>query len=93
VKGDEGEELPPFARGFPDDPALLALVRAFERGDYARVRRDAPALAKSAEGDDVRRAATELVTRTKADPMMIALLVITAALLAALTAYWEAKGR
>jgi hypothetical protein len=84
-------DVPAFARDFPEEPRLDALVRAFVDGDYARVRREVPELVKTAESEDVKRAASELVRRTKADPLMIWLLVITGALLMALSAYWVAR--
>jgi hypothetical protein len=84
--------LPEFARDFPEEPRLDALVRAFAEGDYARVRRDVPDLVKTAESEAVKRAAEELVRRTKADPLMVWLLVLTGALLLALSVYWMAKG-
>jgi hypothetical protein len=84
-------DLPAFARDFPEEPRLDALVQAFVDGDYARVRRDVPELVKTAESEDVKRAASELVRRTKADPLMIWLLVLTGVLLMALSAYWVAR--
>jgi hypothetical protein len=88
---DLRDRRPAFARDFPEEPRLDALVQAFADGDYARVRRDAPELAKTADRDEVKRAATELVQRTKADPLMVLLLVLTGVLLLALSAYWVAR--
>jgi hypothetical protein len=85
------DDVPVFARSFPSDAGLSALVTAFKEGDYAKVRRDAPALAKSTDSDDVRKAARELVSRTDADPLMKGLLVVTGLLLAVLMAYWELR--
>jgi hypothetical protein len=87
----EEEDLPAFARSFPKDPRLALLVVAFREGDYARVRREAPALSSGAESEEVRRAARELLSRTGADPLMIGMLVGTGLLLALLTAYWELR--
>jgi hypothetical protein len=87
----EDDGLPVFARKFPDDPALAPLVAAFREGNYAKVRRDAPAVAKSEASDEVKSAARELVRRTQADPMMIGLLVVTGVLLVFLTLYWEMR--
>ena len=84
--------LPAFARDFPEEPRLDALVRAFAEGDYARVRRGVPELLKTAESEEVKRAAEELVRRTKADPLMVWLLVLAGMLLFALSVYWMAKG-
>ncbi len=80
--------LPTFARDFPSEARLDALVRAFADGNYARVRREAPALAETTDRDDVRVAARTLVERTKADPLMVLLLILTGALLFALSLYW-----
>jgi hypothetical protein len=79
--------IPAFALGFPADPALAALVAAFELGDYARVRREAPALIKQTDSAEVRKAARELVKRLDPDPMAVYLLA-GAALLLAFLALW-----
>ena len=79
---------PAFTRDFPREAQLDALVRAFVDGDYARVRRDAPGIAKTAERDDVRLAARALLDRTQADPLMVWLLVLTGVLLLTLSLYW-----
>ena len=84
-------DLPAFARDFPEEPRLDALVRAFADGDYARGRRDVPELVRTAESEAVKRAASELERRTKADPLMIWLLVVTGVLLVALSAYWMVR--
>jgi hypothetical protein len=86
------DDVPPFARNFPKDPRLDALVLAFKDGNYARVRRDAPGVAKASESDEVKRAAEELVRRTNADPLMKWLLVVTGVLLVALSGYWMTRG-
>jgi hypothetical protein len=83
----------PFARDFPRDPGLDALVVAFSRGDYGRVRTEAAALARETKDDAVRRAAEELVDRTRPDPLAVALLGLAAILLAILTAWAIAHGR
>ena len=79
--------IPAFALNFPEDPALQALVAAFEQGDYARVRREAPALIKQTESAEVRKAARELVKRLDPDPVAVYLLA-GAALLLAFLAFW-----
>jgi hypothetical protein len=85
---------PRFARDFPDSPALDALVEAFARGDYARVRADGARLAESPhEKESVRRAARALIERTGPDPLSASLLVIAGVLLAALWSYWTAYGK
>jgi hypothetical protein len=87
------ERRPSFAQAFPRVPPLDALVAAFARGDYAHVRAEAPKLAASAEDEAVRAAARTLVERTQPDPVAVRLLVLTAALLVALTAYWIIHGK
>ncbi|MFT3773503.1 MAG: hypothetical protein QM820_49635 [Minicystis sp.] len=82
------DEGPAFARGFPADPDLAALVAAFEAGDYARVRREAPALAKKTDRDDVRAAARELRRRLDPDPLAVYLLGIAAVLLVFLAGWY-----
>jgi hypothetical protein len=89
-EGDDRAEVAAFARAFPRDPALDALVAAFDAGDYARVRREAPALAKETDRDDVRAAARELARRLDPDPLAVYLLGGAAVLLAFLAAwYWS----
>jgi len=83
-------DLPAFARDFPSEAGLDALVRAFAEGDYARVRREAPKIAEASDRDDVKLAARTLLDRTRADPLMVLLLILTAALLLALSVYWWA---
>src|SRR5262249_7695192 len=78
--GDD-PRVPAFAHGWPHDEALDALVAAFEAGDYARVRRDAPLLARRTESDAVRRAARELARRLDPDPIAVYMLMAAAALL------------
>ena len=79
---------PSFARDFPRDDALDALVSAFSDGDYAHVRAEAPKLAASSPDDDVRRAARVLRERVDADPLAKVLLALTALLLLGLSAWW-----
>ncbi len=81
-------ERPPFAESYPREPALDELVRAFEAGDYARVREGAPKLAASTEDAAVRAGALDLRSRIEADPIAKALLAFTGALLVALTVWW-----
>jgi hypothetical protein len=80
-------QIPTFARGFPADPALDALVAAFEQGDYARVRREAPALVQSTDSVAVRKAARELLKRLEPDPIAVYLLA-GGALLLTFLAFW-----
>jgi hypothetical protein len=81
-------EIPAFARKYPRDPELDALVAAFEAGDYGRVRREAPKLAKRTDRDDIRAAARELRRRLDPDPAAVFLLAIAAALLLVLFGYY-----
>ena len=84
---------PHFAQDFPRVPALDALVDAFERGDYARVRSEGARLAEHSAEDDVRRAARALIDRTSADPRAAWLLVMAGVLLVVLSAYWIVNGK
>jgi hypothetical protein len=81
------EGIPAFALGFPSDPTLDALVASFEDGDYARVRREAPALVKATDSAEVRKAARELLKRLDPDPVAVYLLA-GAALLLTFLAFW-----
>lgn len=80
--------FPAFARDFPRDPELDALVSAFARGDHAAVRTGAPALAEKAELEEVKRAARLLRERIEPDPSSRLFFVLTAALLVFLMAWW-----
>ena len=79
-----GRERPRFLLTFPVDPDLDRLVAAFERGDFATVRADAPALADRAEDERVRDAALELRQRIDPDPLIRYLLLASVILLAVL---------
>ena len=82
-------DFPAFAHAFPRDPELDALVAAFERGDYARVRREAPLLAERAATTPIARAAKELRRRVDPDPIAVYLLSAAALLLVFLALwYW-----
>ncbi|HTM45911.1 MAG TPA: hypothetical protein VL137_13215, partial [Polyangiaceae bacterium] len=85
-----GRERPRFVLAFPRDPELDLLVAAFEAGNYAQVRRDAPRLAASAANEQVRNAALELRRRIDPDPTVVFLLGLAFALLIliAVWAYW-----
>ncbi|MDP9033192.1 MAG: hypothetical protein M3O50_00150 [Myxococcota bacterium] len=83
---------PSFARDFPRVPAIDELVDAFARGDYRSVRTHAPRFVVAAEPQDVQDAARQLLERTRPDPLAVALLAMTGALLALLTAYWVVHG-
>lgn len=81
-----------FLRSFPNDPALAPLVAAFERGDYAFVRAEAPALAARTKDEQVRRAALELRRRIDPDGLSLVLVGLAFALLIVLALfYWTNK--
>jgi hypothetical protein len=82
-----GRERPLFLLRFPKHPELEPLIRAFEAGNYALVRRDAPALAERTDDPAVRDAALELRRRIDPDPLYKYLLAASVVLLAFLTAY------
>lgn len=84
---------PSFAADFPASSELDALVDAFERGDYARVRREAPALEKSSTDEAVRAATRTLVERTKPDPLAVKMVLLTAGLLVVLAGWWMVHGK
>ena len=81
------EGVPSFAQAFPSDPELDALVLAFERGNYARVRREAPRLADRTGSSEVRDSARELLRRLDPDPLAMYLLGTAVALLIVVS-YW-----
>jgi hypothetical protein len=80
-------ERPSFAKEWPRDAELDRLLTAFEGGNYALVKRDAPLLAERATDELVRRAAEELLKRTQPDPLS-SLLILVASGLLAFFAYW-----
>lgn len=81
-----------FLRSFPSDDALVPLVAAFERGDYAFVRVEAPLLAARTKDEQVRRAALELRRRIDPDRLSLLLVGFAFALLVVLaTFYWTNK--
>jgi hypothetical protein len=75
-----GEDRPAFLLEFPEDPELEGLIEAFEAGNFARVRREAPKLAASTPDEAVRTAALELRRRTDPDRLLVALLALCIAL-------------
>jgi CHASE3 domain sensor protein len=82
---------PDFARDYPDDPALEALVVAFARGNYAAVRAGSKKLEGETTDETIRAAARELRARTGADGTMVALFVIASIGLVAVWLYWIVK--
>jgi hypothetical protein len=86
------EQRPSFAESFPRHPDLDALLDAFVRGDYARVRLRAAHLIQSSKDPAVVRAAALVVERTSADPVAKLLLVIGALVIAVVGGWWIARG-
>jgi hypothetical protein len=72
----DGSERPRFLLSFPSDPALNRLVQAFEAGDFAYVRKEAPRVALESENPEVRNAALELRRRIDPDRTVMILLGI-----------------
>jgi hypothetical protein len=87
------DDRPSFASAFPASPELDALVEAFARGDYARVRAEAPKLERVSEEEGVRAAAKTLRERTEPDPLAVKLMLLTGALLVLLTGWWIVHGK
>lgn len=80
---------PAFAKDFPEDAELTALVDAFGRGDYRTVRDGAPRLASASTTDPAVKAAAELLlARTTPDPAAKLLFLLAAVLLVFLSAWW-----
>lgn len=79
---------PHFAESYPESAELEPALRAFARGDYARVNALVATLRASPCDDAVRRAAEDLAARTRPDAGAVALVLATAAALVALAAYW-----
>lgn len=61
---------------FPEDPELELLIAAFEAGNFAQVRADAPKLAARTQSQAVRGAALELRRRTDPDPLLVGMLCL-----------------
>jgi hypothetical protein len=81
-------ERPSFAKDYPDDEELRALVDAFESGDYRSVRAGTTRIAASADANDaVRAAARDLRARTEPTRPQIALLVVAALLVLAISGW------
>ena len=84
---------PSFAKDFPRTPEVDGLVDDFMRGDYARVRAQAPRIEHAAQDPAVKQAARTLVQRTNPDPLALVLLGLSALLLVVLAGFWIAKGK
>lgn len=87
--GGPVSQIPAFAKDFPEDPRLDALVALFEQGNYQKVRREAAALLKATDDKAIHAAVAEILKRLQPDPLALYLLAISAALLAILAGwYW-----
>jgi len=84
---DEGRERPAFVLSFPSHPELDRVVRAFELGNYAYVRAEAPKLLEGSESPRVREAAGELLRRIEPDPLVKVLLAMSVLLFLVIT-FW-----
>jgi hypothetical protein len=80
-------ERPRFANDYPDDAALLALVDAFEAGNYKDVRSGTARILAAEHPEALKAAARDLRSRTEPGRMQIALLVIAAVLVIVLSGY------
>ncbi len=83
---------PAFAKEYPEDPVLERLLEAFDRGDFGRVRRDAPKLVAGAASQEVRAAASDLLARTNPDPLSVVFFGLAALLLVFLSGFWWWRG-
>jgi len=84
---EDGRERPAFVLSFPSHPELDRVVRAFELGNYAYVRAEAPKLLEGTENPRVREAAGELLRRIEPDPLVKVLLAMSVLLLLVIT-FW-----
>ena len=82
------DERPPFARAWPRDEELEALLAAFSRGNHALVRDRAPELAKRTGDPRVRDAALDLRRRIDPDPLSALLLLVAIGLLVVLASHY-----
>lgn len=73
-----GRERPAFVLGFPEDPGLERLIQLFELGDYRTLNKEAQGVSDATDEDAVRNAIAELLRRTQPDPIVIALLAVSA---------------
>lgn len=88
AKGDDWG-YPSFARGFPREAELDALVKAFADGDYLTVRTRAPVLAaREGVSPAVKKAAELLRARVEPDKTARTFFALAAALLVFLTVWW-----
>lgn len=80
-------DKPSFAKDYPKDADLGALVGAFDAGDYRSVRAGTSRIASGDKSDAVKAAARDLRSRTEPSRAQIALLVVAALLVIALSAF------
>ena len=83
----QGRNRPAFLLDFPQHPDLEPLIRAFELGNYALVREDAPRLVERADDAEVKAAASELLRRIEPDPLVKFMLAVAVALFCAVVGY------
>jgi len=82
------DDRPPFARVYPHHDALDRLVAAFDRGDFALVRSEIPAILDGDEDESVKRAAADLRRRLDPAPTSVFLWALGVALLVFLFGYY-----
>ncbi len=84
-------ERPLFAADWPRSPYLDRLLVAFERGNYAYVRSEAPRVAERASDPAVKTAALELRRRIDPAPLAGFLVIIAIGLLVVLAGHYLGK--
>lgn len=84
---EQGRDRPAFLLGFPEDADLAPLIRAFEKGNYALVREDAPRLIERTSDAEVKAAAAELLRRIEPDPLVKFILAVAVALFCTVVGY------
>jgi hypothetical protein len=89
-KAERAWGFPSFAKDFPENEELSALVDAFARGDYKTASDGGIALARKTDDEAVKKAALLLAERTKPDPTSRILFLLTAGLLVFLSLWWMA---
>lgn len=82
------DDRPAFARDWPKNAALDRLLLAFQRGNYAFVRTEAPRIVGGKADPRVRAAAADLRRRIDPDPLAGILLLVAIALLVTLSGYY-----
>jgi hypothetical protein len=83
----QGRDRPAFLLRFPEDPELEPLISAFEVGNYAKVREQAPRLVERSESLEVKAAAAELLRRIEPDPLVKMLLAVAIGLFFAVVGF------